>query len=215
MSILDKTTTTVDATLTTKGRLLLAEGGSFDISYFCLTDQGIDYRKHNETSPSGSTYYGKALTDMPLLEASVHAEHSFTNKLVSLPPNIDSLPVITGLDNKSFGAMIYDHTWTPTMVGTSYSGTYQWIIGDTTNVTPTGVTQDDSISVLSQIYHPDQAMAQPGSFTGKTLTLRPHETNFDVSFLVTVIANNGIWGSFTVSWGNNILRRAVTDNPKG
>ena len=215
MSILDKTTTTVDATLTTKGRLLLAEGGSFDIAYFCLSDQGVDYRKFNESSPSGSAYYGKAFTDMPLLEASVHAEHSFTNKLVSLPPNVDSLPVITGLDDKAFGTMIYDHTWTPTMVGANYTGTYQWIIGDTTNVDVSGVSQDDSISVLAQIYHPDQAMAQPGSFTGKTLTLKPIETNFAVSFLVTVIANNGIWGSFTVSWGNNLLRRVVTDKPTG
>ena len=61
MAILNPTTVTVDAILTTKGRQLLARNdGSFQITQFALADDEIDYTMYNPNHPSGSAYYGEA-----------------------------------------------------------------------------------------------------------------------------------------------------------
>ena len=95
MAILNPTTVTVDAILTTKGRQLLARNdGSFQITQFALADDEIDYTMYNPQHPSGSAYYGEALENVPVLEAFPNDSQTMRYKLVTLPRGTSKLPVI-------------------------------------------------------------------------------------------------------------------------
>ena len=95
MAILNNTTITVDAVLTTKGRELLARNdGSFQITQFALADDEIDYTLYNPNHPSGSAYYGEALENTPVLEAFPNESQIMRYKLVTLPRGTAKLPVI-------------------------------------------------------------------------------------------------------------------------
>ena len=95
MAILNPTTITVDAILTTKGRELLARNdGSFQITQFALADDEIDYTLYNPTHPSGSAFYGEAIENIPVIEAFPEDSQIMRYKLVTLPRGTSKLPVI-------------------------------------------------------------------------------------------------------------------------
>jgi hypothetical protein len=95
MAILNPTTITVDAILTTKGRELLARNdGSFQITQFALADDEIDYTLYNPNHPSGSAFYGEAIENVPVLEAFPNESQIMRYKLVTLPRGTSKLPVI-------------------------------------------------------------------------------------------------------------------------
>ena len=95
MAILNPTTVTVDAILTTKGRELLDRNdGSFQITQFALADDEIDYTLYNPNHPSGSAFYGEAIEKTPVLEAFPNESQIMRYKLVTLPRGTSKLPVI-------------------------------------------------------------------------------------------------------------------------
>tara|TARA_R110002020_G_scaffold394469_3_gene604499 strand:- start:426 stop:1142 length:717 start_codon:yes stop_codon:yes gene_type:complete len=94
MGYLDSTSITVDAVLTKKGRQILSRNGSLDINSFTLTDTGVDYTMWNPDHPSGSAYYGEAIENLPMLEASVHAEYSLRNRLITLNQDTIAIPAL-------------------------------------------------------------------------------------------------------------------------
>ena len=95
MGYLNNQVVTVDAILTTKGRELLARGdGSFNITSFALADDEIDYTLYNPNHPSGSSYYGEAIDNMPLLEAFPNETQIMKYKLTTLPRGTAKLPVL-------------------------------------------------------------------------------------------------------------------------
>ena len=95
MGYLNNQVITVDAILTKKGRELLAKNdGSFRITQFALADDEIDYTLYNPTHPSGSTYYGEAIENMPLLEAFPIESQIMKYKLATLPRGTAKLPVL-------------------------------------------------------------------------------------------------------------------------
>jgi hypothetical protein len=95
MAILNPTTVTVDAILTTKGRELLARNdGSFQITQFALADDEIDYTLYNPNHPSGSAFFGEAIESTPVLEAFPEDTQAMRYKLVTLPRGTAKLPVI-------------------------------------------------------------------------------------------------------------------------
>ena len=95
MAILNPTTITVDAILTTKGRELLARNdGSFQITQFSLADDEIDYTLYNPNHPSGSAFYGEAIENTPVLEAFPEDTQTMRYKLVTLPRGTSKLPVL-------------------------------------------------------------------------------------------------------------------------
>ena len=95
MAILNPTTITVDAILTTKGRELLARNdGSFKITQFALADDEIDYTLYNPNNPSGSAYYGQAIENMPLLEAFPLVTQEMKYVLTTLPRGTSKMPVL-------------------------------------------------------------------------------------------------------------------------
>jgi hypothetical protein len=96
MAILNPTTVTVDAILTTKGRELLARNdGSFQITQFALADDEIDYTLYNPSQPSGSAFYGEAIENMPIIQAFPNDTQIMRYKLVTLPRGTSRLPVIS------------------------------------------------------------------------------------------------------------------------
>lgn len=95
MGYLNNSVITVDAILTKKGREALAKNdGSFRITQFALADDEMDYTQYNPNHPSGSSYYGEALDNMPLLEAFPDDSQIMKYKLVTLPRGTAKLPVL-------------------------------------------------------------------------------------------------------------------------
>jgi hypothetical protein len=95
MGYLNNQVVTVDAILTNKGRELLAKNdGSFRITQFALADDEIDYTLYNPTHPSGSSFYGEAIQNMPLLEAFPIETQTMKYKLATLPRGTAKLPVL-------------------------------------------------------------------------------------------------------------------------
>ena len=95
MGYLNNQVVTVDAILTKKGRELMAQNdGSFQITQFSLADDEIDYTLYNPTHPSGSSFYGEAIDNMPLLEAFPTETQIMKYQLTTLPRGTAKLPVL-------------------------------------------------------------------------------------------------------------------------
>ena len=95
MGYLNNSVITVDAILTTKGRQLLAQNdGSFRITQFALADDEVNYTLYNPDHPSGSSYYGEAILNMPLLEAFPLETQIMKYKLVTLPRGTAKMPIL-------------------------------------------------------------------------------------------------------------------------
>jgi len=95
MGYLNKETVTVDAILTKKGRELLAQGrDAFRITKFAVSDDEIDYGLYNTAHPLGSEYYGSAIENMPVVEASPDETQNLRYKLVTLPVGQTVIPTI-------------------------------------------------------------------------------------------------------------------------
>lgn len=96
MGYLNKQTVTVDAILTKKGRQLLALGNNaFVITKFAVADDEIDYSLYDTAHPLGTEYYGSAIENMPIVEASVDETQSLRYKLVTLGKNRNTIPYLT------------------------------------------------------------------------------------------------------------------------
>ena len=95
MGYIDSTTTVVEAILTKKGREILSKGGNFNITKFALADDEIDYRLWNEDHPNGSSHYGEAIENLPVLEASPDETQVMRYKLITLPKSTTRIPLVT------------------------------------------------------------------------------------------------------------------------
>ena len=95
MGYLDNSTIVVDAVLTKQGRKLLALGQGLNISYFTLSDTGVDYSLWNPDHPSGSAYYGEATENLPNLEALPNSAYFMRNNLLSLSRDVKAMPYVT------------------------------------------------------------------------------------------------------------------------
>jgi hypothetical protein len=95
MGYLNNQVVTIDAILTKKGRELMAKNdGTFLITQFSLADDEIDYTLYNPTHPSGSSFYGEAIDNMPLLEAFPDETQIMKYQLTTLPRGTAKLPVL-------------------------------------------------------------------------------------------------------------------------
>jgi len=85
----------VNATLTKKGRELLAKGdGRFKISKFAISDDEIDYSQWNTDHVSGSDWYGEVIEASPIFEALPDETIVMRYKLVTLPKGSTSIPYV-------------------------------------------------------------------------------------------------------------------------
>jgi hypothetical protein len=178
MAILNPTTITVDAILTTKGRELLARNdGSFQITQFSLADDEIDYTLYNPNHPSGSAFYGEAIENTPVLEAFPNESQIMRYKLVTLPRGTSKLPVI----NLGYNTIILRQ-------GASLTITPQTLnyLGSTSTFEANGYTATIA----------DSRLVSSFSGTGITSTTTPSELNTTTG---TVLSVTQIGTSFTLT----------------
>ena len=69
MGLLDNSSITVDAILTTRGSEILSRGGNFDVTKFALSDEEIDYTMYDSTHPDGTYSFGLMIDNTSVLEA--------------------------------------------------------------------------------------------------------------------------------------------------
>ena len=148
MAYLDNTTITVQAILTNKGRQLLAQNGTLNITSFGLADDEIDYNLYQPNSPLGSAYYDLALRNTPILEPFSDETQAMKHKLITLPIGVTSIPVVSTAQtsitvDKGYSAQI--------IIAPSTNPTYDTTLGYTAilvskNVGSLTVTQTNSIN---------------------------------------------------------------------
>ncbi len=98
MGYLNKASVTVDAILTKKGRELLARGRSaFNITRFSVADDEIDYSLFDPAHPLGTEYYGSAIENMPIVEASPDETQNLRYKLVTFSRGRNTIPLLRSL----------------------------------------------------------------------------------------------------------------------
>jgi len=174
MGYLNNQVVTVDAILTTKGRELLARGdGSFNIRSFALSDDEIDYTLYNPTNPSGSAYYGEAIQNMPLLEAFPDETQMMKYKLVTLPRDTATMPVVSA---GGFSAVKLKQTLTTTISPqtANYLGNnavneasgYMFTVSD---VRQFSVVQGDGVNSLSANTLNNNSMTTNGTNVSRTV----------------------------------------------
>lgn len=94
MAYIDNTTATVQAILTNKGRQLLAQNGTLNITSFALADDEINYNLY-QINPQNSAYNDIALRNTPVLEPLSDETQALKHKLVTLPAGVTSVPVVS------------------------------------------------------------------------------------------------------------------------
>lgn len=95
MAYLDNKTIIVDATLTKKGRELLAQNGNLNITSFALADDEIDYSLYDPNHPEGSNFNDFAIRKTPILEAFFDETQLMKYKLVTLNQGVTTIPIIS------------------------------------------------------------------------------------------------------------------------
>lgn len=203
MAILNPTTITVDAILTTKGRELLARNdGSFQITQFALADDEIDYTLYNPNHPSGSAFYGEAIENTPVLEAIPNESQVMRYKLVTLPRGTSKLPVINlGYNSITLrqGASLTITPQTLNYLGatsTFEANGYTATIADARLVstfTGTGITVTEPIGNLNTTTGTVVSATQVGtsfSITGTTINTLFGSTLTSLATTITVIGRD-------------------------
>jgi len=145
MGYLDNSSITVDAILTKKGRELLSRGdGSFQITKFALSDDEVDYNLWNSAHELGSNYYGVAIENMPVVEASPNQQHVMKHKLVTLPQNTQKLPIISigqsTIGPLDVGQSVVIEPSTPNLPGSNATVGYTAVLADSDIATLDTVT---------------------------------------------------------------------------
>ena len=189
MAILNPTTITVDAILTTKGRQLLAQNdGSFQITQFSLADDEVDYTLYNPNHPSGSAYYGEAIENMPIIEAFPEDTQMMRYKLVTLPRGTSRLPVI----NVGYNTITLQQ-------GASLTITPQTLnyLGTTSTFETDGyIATVGDIRLLSSFVGTGLTTSTPGStITNTTSGTSLSYTQTGTSFTLTGTTINTLFGS--------------------
>ena len=231
MGYLDNSSITVDAVLTKKGREILKDGGNLNITKFSLTDTGVDYSLWNPDDLSGSAYYGEAIENLPMLEASVHSEYNLRNRLISLNQNSIALPALTidgGLDTKNGTTKTFNDgdessgTITVRLVGYSSNQNlgFTVLIQNPSIVNTSGLTPIGGISGtgLSRVFLPSedipaaQEYSLPATSQGSdrigTITLIPIQQDTTGQQTNIYIVDNEV-GSYT----SFVVVNNITKNP--
>ena len=184
MGFLDNASITVDAVLTKRGREILKDGGNLNISSFTVSDTGVDYTLWNKDHPSGSTHYGEAIENLPMLEASVHAEYNTTNRLITLGQNTVAMPAVllSNLDELNGSIKTFDQgDQLSGDIGTKLTGytsnkAMGWgLIVHQPQIFATNATLQSNVSGTGNIFvhTEDISNVQEYHFTGTKFTLTP------------------------------------------
>ena len=151
MGFLNSNTQIVDAILTRHGRDKLAGGSGLGISRFALSDDGVDYDLWNANHPSGSTSFGEAIENMPVLEAFPDEEALLTYKLEH-GNRTRSRSQVVYFDKAEVIVMPGDTVWIDPKVANAASSKHIFKIGDANKAAFVGVPRRST--VLSRRLYP-------------------------------------------------------------
>ena len=219
MGYLDNSSITVDAVLTKKGREILKEGGNLNITSATLSDTGVDYTLWNPDA-SDSKDYGAAIENLPMLEASVHAEYNLRNRLISLNQNTVAVPALTigNLDTVGGTVKTFNEgdentgTINVELLGFTSAGNvtgfpYYFVIQDP-SIISTNASNMGGLSGTSRQFLQEQDIpfAQQYGFNGNSFTITPiqQDTAGKQTNVYIVHVETGAYNSFTVT--NNITK---------
>lgn len=206
MAYLDNKTIIVDATLTKKGRELLAQNGNLNINSFALADDEIDYSLYDPNHPEGSNFNDLAIRKTPILEAFFDETQVMKYKLVTLNQGVTTIPVISlnitniNIPSTFTGDSIISPSTNPTynttlgytaILANKNVGTIVPTINVSANTVSNTVTSFTGVSVeTSQVVIGLQFkfLANPGvgETTTTTLTIIGNESGGSVTIPVTV-----------------------------
>tara|TARA_R110002012_G_scaffold256934_2_gene437132 strand:- start:1874 stop:2494 length:621 start_codon:yes stop_codon:yes gene_type:complete len=200
MGYLDKSSITVDAILTKRGREKLASG-DFTITKFALADDEVDYALWDESHSKGTLFYGQAIENLPMIEAIPDESKVMRFKLMTLSKNIQKLPflqltpadatfTLTGLGSTG---TITAKTSTSVSGGANFGDTqYTAIISDKSVATFTGENQTDAGST-SAIFGVTNGVASIQFFGNPSEAVAKSTT-------LTIVGNQtGITGTVAIS----------------
>ena len=216
MGYLDNSTITVDAILTKQGRLKIANGQPLNISYFTVTDTGVDYTTWNPDHPSGSAYYGEAIENTPNIEALPNVAYFMQrNTLVTLDKNTTAMPHVYNLPDHSFGATFNPFTWTPELG--NYVDNSGWTLlvprDDVVNIV--GLTGAQiSGNMLQFLSEQDINLARAYPFS-TSFTIEPKTNTEGTKVVSCIVVQNGTgaWNSFEVTVENNSIKATTKTDP--
>ena len=214
MGYLDNSTIVVDAVLTKQGRKLLALGQGLNISYFTLTDTGVDYTLWNPDHPSGSAYYGEAIENLPNLEALPNSAYFMRNNLLTLNRDVKSMPYVT-LNGFGIGQSA-SYTWPDGSTVTlginiklenvdAESVGWQIVVPDSTLITVSGTGwSQSSIGGNVQQYLNDQEIANAVVYESgpgvDSIDIDRVNTSTTRSLTVTIISKStGVYKHFNLT----------------
>ena len=221
MGYLDNSSITVDAVLTKKGREILKNGGNLNITSFTMSDTGVDYTLWNPDHPSGSAFYGEAIENLPMLEASVHAEYNLRNRLISLNQNTVAVPAIqlNNLDTNNGTVLTLEDGKQQVRVGvdlvgyTSTGGAtlngfeYYFVIQDP-SIVSTNASLMQNLSGTSQQFLQEQDIpfAQQYGFNGNAFDINAiqQDTTGKETNVYVVHVETGAYNSFKIV--NNVTK---------
>lgn len=206
MAYLDNKTIIVDATLTKKGRELLAQNGNLNITSFALADDEIDYSLYDPNHPQGSNFNDFAIRKTPILEAFFDETQVMKYKLVTLNQGVTTIPVISlnvtniNVPSKFTGDSIISPSTTPTynttlgytaILANKNVGTIVPTINVSANTVSNTITSFTGVSVeTSQVVIGLQFkfLVNPGvgETTTTSLTIIGNESGGSVTIPVTV-----------------------------
>jgi hypothetical protein len=200
MGYLNNSSIVVDATLTKKGRELLARGqNEFVITHFGLSDDEINYDLWNPDHPLGSEYYGAAIENLPLIEALVDETQSMKYKLVTLPKKTVRIPIISIGQTAVTLTSGEEFTITPQTINLSNGNAnfgYTAVLSDSdvasfvgVNQTPAQRSGNDTSTSTPTIISDNEA-AQSVSVTGTSFTIQGKGSTLkDRKAVITIIGN--------------------------
>ena len=218
MGYLDSTSITVDAILTKQGRRLLAEGKAINVSYFCVSDTGVDYNLWNVDHPSGSAYYGEAIEDLPQMEALPNAAYFLRNKLVTLDKDTTAMPLVSNIEETyNFGKLTNAKAFTPTLLNHSETAGYYVIVPDISQLNIVGGARRVDFSPNLYSFIMQQETETAAVFDFKTsISISPKaifETDGNTQTVVFISKTTEAWVSCQLQWDKNLLKAPVTNNP--
>ena len=206
MGYLDGSTITVDAIITKHGRRKLANGQSLAIRQFGLSDDGIDYQLWNVNHPSGSSYYGEAINNLPNVEAITADELVCRYNLYTGNRDDVYLPLLN-INPTAVTLTRQGEEGRRNIDVTTYNWgqeTYMWRILDISPLIVTAHTQD--IGGSQHDFHPLQDIPTPvdvGPVTTLTLMAQPADQQYTTTVEIYGMSSGAV-GYVTVTIENNI-----------
>ena len=215
MGILDNDTVIVDAILTKLGRQKLANGRPLGITRYAFGDTGVDYTLYNPNHPSGSDSYGKAITDLPMLEAvpddNVFMRFRLYGQGERNVQNFSFITITSGTsvtiskvprETESNSITIIPQVF-PSVAGARFN----YKVLDMRGITVGGGVSADSVSIdgdfsatnLPPFDHPDPVIGNITNLATLTLNAQPQQITSQKSIGVEVTRDGAAAGFVTVT----------------